>query len=53
MRGVKLFAVVFVGLLVRIICSAVLCVVRSANYRINAITKEIVFTQKKKASCTV
>ena len=49
MSGVIFLAVVFVGLQVRIICSAVLCTVRCANYRINAITKEIVFTQKKKS----
>ena len=44
MRGVKLLAVVFVVLLVRVMSSAVLCTVRCANYIINAITKEIVFT---------
>ncbi len=44
MRGVKFLAVVFVVLLVRVMCSIVLCTVRSANYRMNAITKEIVFT---------
>ena len=48
MRGVKLLAVIFVVLLVWVMSGAVLCTVRSANYRINAITKEIVFTQKKK-----
>jgi len=44
MHGVKLLAVVFVVLQVRVMSGAVLCTVRSANYRINAITKEIVFT---------
>ncbi len=53
MRGVKLLTVVFVVLLVWVMCGIVLCTVRSANYIINAITKEIVFTQKKKASRTV
>ena len=53
MRGVELLTVVFVVLLVRVICSAVLCTERNANYRINAITKEIVFTQKKKPSTPI
>ena len=53
MRGAKLLTVVFVVLLVWVMCGAVLCTVRSANYIINAITKEIVFTQKKKAGRTI
>ncbi len=44
MRTVKLLAVVFVVLLVWVMSGAVLCTVWRANYRINAITKEIVFT---------
>ena len=53
MRGVKLLIVVFVGLLVRVMCGAVLCTIRCANYIINAITKEIVFTQKKKPAAPI
>ena len=53
MSGVKLLTVVFVVLLVRVMSGVVLCIVRNANYIINAITKEIVFTQKKKARRTV
>ncbi|MCR5069400.1 MAG: hypothetical protein K6A78_06355 [Prevotella sp.] len=44
MSGVKFLAVVFVVLLVRVMSSTVLRTVWSANYIINAITKEIVFT---------
>ena len=53
MRGVKILAVVFVVLLVWVMSGTVLCTVRSANYIINAITKEIVFTQKKKPSTPI
>ncbi len=52
MSGVKLLDFVFVVLLVRVMSGVVLCTVRNANYIINAITKEIVFTVVNKASRT-